>query len=613
MCGIAGCFGPRVPDDAVVERALAALRHRGPDGNGIVRGDAGRMPFTLLHTRLAIIDTDARSNQPFEAGDLVLTFNGEIYNYVELREDLLRLGHIFRTESDTEVLIAAWREWGEGALDRMEGMWAFAIVDRRDGRVVLSRDPFGEKPLFVTTVGDTVYFASEMRALSILSGRRPEVNTDHLRRCLVHDSRGLTRGTGSFLKNVEEFPPATVQVFGPGSTGPRRRYWSLTYSPVPMTAQDALDGVRERLNEAVRIRLRTDVPLAFCLSGGIDSSALAGITSRHFGHDGISTYSIIDSDPRYDESAFIDAGIAFWNARNMRHHVDGQGVLDRIRALTRHRLEPVLTVTTYVHSYLVDAIAHDGIKVALSGNGADEIFTGYYDHYSFWLADQAGSPGHDDRVADWRRTYGAVVRNPYLQDPDVFVAAPDERRHLYIMGATTNDFLVEPIDEAPLDRPLTENVLRNRLLNELFYEVVPALLRDADYNSMMVSVENRSPFLDRKLCEFLCTVPNEHLIRNGYPKWLLREAVAGLIPDEIRLNREKRGFNVAFDRLVDRSDPTTRGMLLEDSPIFDIVRRDAVRDMLDRETLDVARTKFLFLFVSAKAFVESVAEGGGTL
>ncbi|MDP6952086.1 MAG: asparagine synthase (glutamine-hydrolyzing), partial [Alphaproteobacteria bacterium] len=605
MCGIAGTFGRVELTRERTAATLRALARRGPDGQGSWSGRLRGCALTLLHTRLAIIDLDARADQPFAAEDCVLVFNGEIYNYLELRRELAALGHRFQTESDTEVLIHAYRAWGPECVTRFQGMWAFALFDRRDDVLMLSRDPFGEKPLYHMEAEGTLYFASEVKALQTLLGRRLSVNMEQVRRYLVNGYKALYKKPKTYFADIHEMPPASnAVVTDPANVRPNT-YWRLDYRPAPMTQADAVDGVRQRLLRSLDIHMRADVPVAFCLSGGVDSGALACIAAKHFERP-VSAFSVIDSDPRYDESDGIDAVVS---SLGCRHHVtrtDPKGFFDRLASLVDYHDAPVATISYYVHAFLSQAIHEQGFKVALSGTGADELFTGYYDHYSFWLAEMHGrSPDFDNLLADWRNGYGATVRNPLLHEPLSFVTDPSRRDHIYLDRETFNGLMVAPLDEDFTEIDYTGNLLRNRMMNELRHESVPVILHEDDRNSMYWSVENRSPYLDCALAEFAYTVPNEHLIHAGWQKWPLRAAVEDLLPDAVRLEKRKRGFNVSITSLIDVDIPDTRERLLAPGPIFDVVDRDAMTGFLDADMTPNSHSKFLFSFVSAKLFLES--------
>ncbi|WNJ99115.1 asparagine synthase (glutamine-hydrolyzing) [Thalassospiraceae bacterium LMO-JJ14] len=609
MCGIAGAFGPQPTDAQRIHGALASMRHRGPDAEAAANYTLGENHISLLHTRLAIIDLDPRANQPFERDGIALTYNGEIYNYVELRDELTSLGHSFSTASDTEVLIEAYREWGPAFLDRLDGMWAFALFDRTTSELILSRDRFGEKPLYTWFVGDTLYFASEIKTLTALVGRKPPVNTEQLRRYLVNGYKCLGKSGQTYFEGVSALPSGSCAIMQTPARPAPAPYWRLAMDTRETSFEDAVAHAKSLLIRAVETRMRADVPLAFCLSGGVDSATLAAIAAKNMGHD-IHCFSIIDSDERYDESANIDIMVRHLDCRHHRVQTSTEGFFERLRAQVAAHDAPVVTISYYMHAFLSEAIAENGYKIAISGTAADEIFTGYYDHYSMWLAAMHDTPGVDFEalVGAWKSGMGAFVQNPGLQDPLCFVKNPDQRDHITLDRALFSSFLTEPFSESWSEDNYTDALLRNRMANELFTEAVPVILNEDDLNSMMFSIENRSPFLDRALVEYLYSVPARHLMGGGYAKRILREIGAGIVPDQVRLDTRKRGFNASINSLVDRNDPETREILLSESPIFDIVKRSAIEEFLNGDMASNSFSKFLFSFISSKLFLETQAQ-----
>lgn len=581
----------------------AAMSNRGPDADGKWSGRLAGFACDLLHSRLAILDLDPRSDQPFVDDDCVLIFNGEIYNYRELRAELVALGDTFRTQSDTEVVLRAYRRFGTAAFARFEGMWALALADRRSEELILSRDAFGEKPLFIAQFGDQVVFGSETKYLSMLAGRAFAPNLRQIRRYLVNGYRSLFKGIESYLHGVEEIPPGSYRVVSRGGLSAPVRYWRPSFKRAEMSLADAEAGARERVERALELRLRADVPIAFCLSGGVDSTVLAALATRRFGYD-VHAFSIVDSDPRYDESASITATVAQLGCKHDVVRTSREGFLDRLAAQVAYHGAPVATISYYLHEFLSEAIAAHGYKVAVSGTAADEIFTGYYDHYGFWLAAMADRPDFPQLLADWRGGYGATVRNPLLRDPLALRNNPAQRGHIYLDREQFDAVMVEPLGEDFAEAGYCDEPLRNRMANELFHEIVPVILREDDLNSMRFSVENRSPYLDRALVDFAYSVPQEHLVHDGLPKWLLRNAARGLAPDEVLFDKRKRGFNASIDSLLDRNDSDVRERLLADGPIFDLVDRGRFERWLDADLTDNSLSKFMFSFVSAKLFLE---------
>lgn len=605
MCGIAGRLAPEPLPPEREARALALMANRGPDGRGSYHA---RMPgghLTLLHTRLSIVDLDARSDQPFVKDGLALVFNGEIYNYPELRAELRAAGRTFRTEGDTEVVLEAFRVWGAGAFDRFEGMFALAIHDAASGALTLARDRFGEKPLYWMEDGaGGLLFASEIKVLAAMAGRRPTLDPEQLRRYLVNGYKALLTVRRTFYADVADFPASHFATLTrPGAPAPVR-YWTLEARPDPsMTADDALEGARERVHRAIERRLRADVPIAVRLSGGIDSNVIAGVARRVHDHP-ITCFSIVEDDPRYDETAAIRATLERLDLPNTQIPIPRGDFLARLDDLIGYFDGPPLTISYYLHWLVSQAIHQAGFKVALGGTGADELFTGYYDHYLFWLASMKDAPDFDALEAGWRETYGRFVRNPELQDPRAFIRDPDRREHIFLGRERFSGYLRAPFDEPHREVAYPGSPIRRRMLNELFHETVPVMLHDDDLAAMRWSVENRAPYLDRDLAEFLFTVPDRHLIQKRLPKILLREAGRGLVDDAILDNPRKQGINAPVSSFVDFKDRRVRERLLDDGPLFDIVDKDRFADLLDHEVTLNSESKFLFSLVAAKLFLD---------
>ncbi len=606
MCGIAGALTPGPIGPERVAAALGAMQARGPDGSGTFAAEVGGAHLSLLHTRLSIVDLDPRSDQPFRKAGLILIYNGEIYNHPELRRSLTDLGARFETSGDTEVVLEAYRHWGPRAFERFEGMWALALFDQTQGVLVLSRDRFGEKPLYTWKTPDGFFFASEIKALQALSGRMPVPNLGQLRRYLVNGYKSLYYRGETFYEEIEEFPPAHYAAFTGRSAVEPKRYWNLCFAPAAMTLEDAVEGAREQVVRAVEYRLRADVPVAVRLSGGIDSNVILGIAQNTLGQN-VSAFSVLDDDPRYDETAAINEAVAFFGCPHTPVAIPKTGFLERLQRLVSYFDGPLMTISYYLHALVSEAIHEAGYKVSLGGTGADELFTGYYDHYLFWLATQQGRPDFDQLVQEWRDSYGQFVRNPFLQDPRAFIDKPSSRQHVFLGADCFAAFLTDPFDETHAEHAYCGDLLRNRMLNELFGETVPVMLHEDDLAAMAYSVENRAVYLDAGLAEFLFTIPTEHLVGGGLPKAILRRIGGPVAAPSIMANPRKQGINAPIGDLLALDDPEVRAYLLDASPIYDIVQRDRVEALLqDKVTLN-SESKFLFSLISAKMFLESAA------
>jgi len=606
MCGIAGYIGKHELNESRVETCLKLMSRRGPDHakSKHWRNVAGNN-ICLLFSRLSIIDLDQRANQPFRVGAKWIVYNGELYNYLELRDELI--GHKFTTESDTEVLLSLLDRDGWESLDRCEGMWSFAVYDEADGSVTLSRDRFGEKPLYLYRDPSGVYFGSEVKFITALLGRRLEVDYNHLSRYLINGYKALYKNGHSFFRGLSELPPATILRFDADGRSHQDGYWRPRFNPdQTMSYADAVAGTRERMIRSVELRLRADVPLAFCMSGGIDSNALISIAKNVSGYD-VHGFTIANSDARYEERDLVEHAVREQGLKHTSIPANTSDFLSKMRILVRQHDAPVYTITYYAHWLLMESIAEHGYRISVSGTAADELFAGYYDHHLAYLYEVRNTPLFETSLSAWKEHIKPIVRNPYLSNPQLFIDNPDFRDHIFLDAAGFAQYLTADWREAFSEAQFTDSLLRNRMMNEMFHEAVPAILHEDDLNAMYFSIENRSPYLDRELFEFCYSIPSKHLIQAGFSKSILREAMRGIVPDRILNSRRKVGFNAPIFSFLDVHNPDVRSYLLDESQIFDYIRRDKVEALIRKADLPNSESKFLFYFLSSKMFLEEFA------
>jgi len=606
MCGIAGFIGTSILPEQRIRATLELMTNRGPDHQEWTELRDRDHNVYLLHSRLNIIDLHERANQPFSLDGVYLVFNGEIYNYREIRDELRN--EDWQTESDTEVLLRSYLRWGPSCVERFEGMWSFAIYDTRSSRLLLSRDRFAEKPLYVHQTPKGLYFASETKFIRGLLGSALRVNRRHLRRYMVNGYKSLYKTRETFFEGVEELPPASRLDMSPDLAVTVERYWQPRHEPQDMSLDEAVSSFRARLLDSVRIRLRADVPIAFCLSGGLDSTSIVSIAAKVFGYD-VATFSIIDQDERYNERENIEATLADLGCRHTVIETSTEGFVDRLRELVSYHDAPLYTISYYIHSFLSEAIAQQGYSVVCSGTGADEMVTGYYDHFNLYFYEMRNTPQFDRYIDEWRGGPGRFVRNPHLQDPGLYISDPGFRDHIYLNRELFASLMREDFDEPFTEEAYCEGLLQNRMMNEMFHEGTRVILHEDDLNSMKYSIENRSPYLDSRLFEFSYTIPTEYLIQKGLAKYVLREAVKGIVNDRVRLDPWKRGFNASLASLMDFGDRQTVDWLLEDSPVFDIVDRDRLCKHVPTGPMPNSMSKFWFYFVNTKVFLEQHTGG----
>jgi asparagine synthase (glutamine-hydrolysing) len=534
MCGIAGTAGGR-PDRAQLERMALTMRKRGPDGQGVWHDDRAG----IAARRLAIIDLHERSNQPLHLGPLHLVFNGEVYNYRELREELGGLGHAFETEGDAEVLLHAWAEWGEGALDRVNAMFALALWDDSSGTLTLASDPFGEKPLYYAVRGERIVFASELKALFHDPDVAPVADDAAVSMFLMRAAMPST--DASFFAGIERLPAAHVLRFRDGQAQ-ARRYWQPAPVHVPPTYDDAVAELRALLTDSIRLRLRSDVPVGTSLSGGIDSSTVVMLSSElagdHTRHAFTARFRGWERDEwRYADEVARRAGV-------VEHHV-AEPTVDEVVAdlpqLVLDHEEPVGSLSIYAQWRVNQAAKAAGVTVLLDGQGGDELFGGYPSTIGWLLrGDGIRGIGQGLRTGSGRSRLLESYASDYLPGP---------LRRLY-RRRTASPYASPGVLEAALAAPIPAPTPwlrdgaphRRQLVMQSFETSLPELLRYADRSSMAWSREVRLPYLDRRIAELALSLPAHYLYADGVMKRVLRDVGRGLVPDSVLDRTDKIGF-----------------------------------------------------------------------
>lgn len=540
MCGICGFYDPehRRPDgDALLQRMNAAQKHRGPDDEGVfIDGPAG-----LGHVRLSILDLSSAGHQPMRRGErYTLAFNGEIYNYIELREELRQAGYTFTTSTDTEVVLAAYDRWGEDCQSRFNGFWAFALYDSRTQSLFLSRDRYGVKPLYYTELPGYLVFASELKAL-LQEENIPRVANDAVVfDYLVNGFVDCTEDT--FFQGVKRLEAGCcMRVDHRGAV--LRRYYSLPYSEtlVGDFSQETADRFRELFRQSVRLRLRSDVPVGSCLSGGLDSSAIVCESSRQLRDQGASerqkTFSACYQGDANDERPYIEAVVQQAGVEAHYAYPTGDALYSDLDSLIYTQDEPFVSTSMYA-SYCVMRLAHENrTKVLLDGQGADEILCGYRKARVYYIKRlfAAGKLG--------RAVRELLCYLPYMRKGKNVSLLADLNMIRQFLGKTSRtDIRHRYLESHFAGRTLTNSYADNArfLLNDFDRIVLPALLRYVDRNSMAYSIEDRLPFLDYRLVEYAMRLPLNAKISGGYSKAVMRRALD--MPELVRKRRDKIGF-----------------------------------------------------------------------
>jgi asparagine synthase (glutamine-hydrolysing) len=562
MCGIAGGWSSGESRFSA-ERVLDALHHRGPNDRGFETYHEAPGTVSFAHTRLSIIDLSDAGHQPMHSSDgrYSLIYNGELYNYREIRRDLETDGVRFTSDSDTEVLLAAWIRWGQAGLVRFKGMFAFVVYDRQARTLTCVRDAFGIKPFFYYFDGETFAFASEVPALVLLLGRNPGINTRRAYDYLVqgwYDEREET-----FFEGIKHLPPSHAMTFDIAAVKlgePARWWWPSVACTSTLSFDDAAERLRELFLDNVRTHLRSDVPLGAALSGGVDSSAVV-CAMRHLEPDmPIHTFSYVARGTPIDEERWADLINDRTGAYGHKVEVSQHELAADLDDMIQAQGEPFGSTSIYAQ-YRVFKLARDqGITVTLDGQGADELLAGYdgYPHYRVQSLMEQGEylsamrflrawsqwPGRDlkrfrplviGRLVPGfvRRMMPTAMRRTLKRSVGVY-SEPEWLR----LDVTPIPYARHQVEDEECGRRVPA-ILRRSLVQTS----IPSLLRHADRNAMRWSVESRVPFLTTDMAEFLLSLPEHYLIsQQGETKHVFRAAMRGIVPDASLDRRDKIGF-----------------------------------------------------------------------
>ena len=542
MCGIAGIVGPGAATQTSLAQSMADLLcHRGPDDAGHWSQDNA----VLVHRRLSILDLSSAAHQPMAWKDdrYWITFNGEIYNWLELRAELQSLGYSFRSECDTEVLLAAYAVWGQDCLRRFNGMWAFAIWDTREKTLFAARDRFGEKPFYYVNFRGCFYFASEIKALLLIPDLPRTLNLPVMSDFLTDRTSDHTETT--LIREIHSLPPATWLRWQQGRIT-QNPYWNFPETTQPVDSSLIVEEVSELLEKSVALRLRADVPIGCLASGGLDSSAIACLMRKKTSAGAATHLFTTRVDPPVEEAKGLDLLVA---QGGYEIHIDtptAQSFWDDLPSVLWHQEAPFADGSMVAHFRLMRLAKSLGVPVLLTGQGADEVFGGYQGY----LQVQQGSYLRQNAV-------GLFLKNLFAQPASqrdwakaIFYALPSSLRSFVRArkNQKANPWIRQDLSDTRNRMPRYESDRRGEdLFNSILRQsmsrlTLPAFLRYEDRNSMAFGVETRLPYLDYRLVERLFKISGADKVRQGKLKSLLRDASARWVPHAITSNHNKQAY-----------------------------------------------------------------------
>ena len=528
-----------------------AIAHRGPDGETYFTSPSAMAYFA--HRRLCVIDPSPAGSQPFQYNDrFTIMHNGEIYNYLELKKELEKLGFLFHSKSDTEVIVAAYQMYGKDCLQHFDGMFAFVIWDEKEKILFMARDRFGEKPLFFHYDQQKQFlcFASEMKALWSI-GISNKLNPGLLLQYLALGYRNDIEGNHTYYDSISQIPPAHYAIYDPQNYSGIQLapYWDLDKEKtIDISISAAVDRLNELLTASVAKRLRTDVPPGATVSGGLDSSSLLAIATGNLNLK-LPCFSAVFAGFK-NEMEYVELLKKQFN--NIHHYTipNAEGFVADFEKLLYHQEQPFSSTSVYAQFKVFELAKQNKITVLLDGQGADEIFGGYMRYIIAYLREILSISGRqafqrersaiqqNGSVMEWSWKHTLAATFPYQASRYL---ARKEKSKLKDATLFTKEFLASYSDSQQLYKPVVEK------LNDLMYYNIrqnglPELLRYADRNAMAHSTEARMPFLDHKLVEFIFLLPSSFKIHKGWTKWILRKAIEPVLPSAITWRKEKIAF-----------------------------------------------------------------------
>lgn len=550
MCGINGRISNQHQSytDKDIRTMMQKMHHRGPDDTGTFFSEGLVFGFV----RLSIIDLSPAGHQPFQSPDgrYTMVFNGEIFNYVELKEELTSLGHTFLTKTDTEVLLHSYMEWGKGMLHKLNGMWAIAIYDKQEQTVFCARDRYGIKPFYYTVSEGELIFSSEIPCILEVLPKKPQANQSVLLDYLLFNKTEQSEDTFfSGIRKLMHGHCMTLNLKKRNFSNNKPEKWYDIHQRVQQTkGYIEAPAYRESLNEAVKLRLRSDVPIGVCFSGGLDSSSIASVIMDDFHKKDLNTFSAIyDASFSGDESKFI---YLYKDKPGQRHYVtpSAESLFSDLDKFVECHAEPLPSTSPYAQ-FKVMELAKGNVVVTIDGQGADEQLGGYHYFFGFYYKDLL-KQGKLFRLFKEMWAYTRIHKSLFAFKTFAFFLLPGKWR--IKLKANNLSYLDKSfVKKYGGDSQIADNLYGSGSLNEAlinhFEYKLEHLLKWEDRNSMFFSLEARVPFLDYRLVEQTLATQSDLIIRDGWTKHILREAMKGTLPEEIRMRVDKNGFMTPQD------------------------------------------------------------------
>jgi len=611
MCGITGYIGTEhfFPNTKKIKSCLNMMKDRGPDFQNFKSTNLGNKKILFLFSRLSIIDISKKSNKIFEDEKGLLIFNGEIYNYKDLIKNHLK-NELFSTNCDSEVLLKILNLHWTKAINMLDGMWAFAYYSKKRKKVLISRDNFGEKPLFFSKTKKGFFFASNTGFIRKISSDNFSVNQKKVNLYLKYGFRSFGLDDSSFFKNIYELKSGHSLIIDDQLNIKTLKNFLIKKKLKLINNNNYNKLIKKTIIESVKTRSNADCKVGLLLSGGIDSNLIAH-TIKKILKKSVQTYSLeFSNDKKNQEEKNIESSTKILKGGHKYVKIKKFNLKEVIQ-ITKKIGSPISAPNFLLYYRLHQQAKKDNCKVVMNGFGADEVFAGYFSHHIFYILSNYKNTKIKYLIENFKKNFYEILQNPKLKNLNNLIINFKKIKNInfYLQDILARKkFLKLSFKDKDFLKKYSNDYFKNHLLNDLFKFYLPSQLLDADSLAMINSIENRSPFLNLKLLKQVLNLKNECLINNGYGKYILRTQFKNIIPKQILQNKNKVGFNCDVKDLFNFKNKELIRFLISNKKIKKIINIDKIMQILNKKKLSNSESHFIFALISTNAFLNSFAK-----
>jgi len=606
MCGIAGYIGKDnfFPKNSKIKSCLKLMKLRGPEYQDFKKLNFNTLKILFCASRLSIIDISTRSNQPFEDEEGIITFNGEIYNFLELKKDLIKKKIKFNTKSDTEVLLKYLNYYGVNNLNKIHGMWSFAYYSKKYSKFFICRDKFGEKPLFYHLDKDrkNLIFGSNINYIRELSGTKFKIDEGQIINFLSGGFRQIFRENKTFFREINFIRPGELIEINENFSLKIKKYIKLNkYNPKIKNYNSAKKELKKKIGTIIAKSFQSDVPVAFTLSGGVDSSIIATIAKKKLKETKF--YSLVNKDKDYVEKKNINTLIKKFNLNHEYIKFDQKkNNLKQISNLVKEIGYPLYSSNSLALNKISQKARKDGYKVLICGNGADEIFSGYYLHHLSYLKSIKGSRIYKKKFKEWSHVTKIKIKTPELKNIKKFEYILKKYGFNFEIIKTKQYFKTLKI-KSPLKNKIKDIFIEN-LDDDLFFGNLPSQTHNIDSITMHNSVESRMPFLNSELYNFRNKISKNFLIKNGLAKYILRDCFKEKLPKSIIFDSNKVGFYLPTREIINLKSKKVMNIIFDNKFFKKNINLAKLKKKIELNILTQQDQKFIFSLINVGIFLK---------